>query len=374
MRVVLAGGGTAGHIFPTLSVARRLHSLLGDKNTDLMIVCGSRQLDVELYRDIEFDLFPINVRGLVGVSLWKLPGRLWGLTAATIAIWREVCRRPPDVIIASGGYISVPVLIAGWVRRIPRIIFSGDAQLGWATRALAPLADVATVAFPDPMTQLRWTRVEMTGYPLRSTFANTDPQAGRRQVGIKEDDALVLVVGGSQGAHAINTAVERALSQLLKHAVVVHVAGRSDVNWLTTTRKRLPWSLRERYHVHEFVGDGFANLMAAADLIVTRSGATSVAELGAVGTPAVIVPGTFGAGHQIATAEAVAAAGAAVVLREAEMEEGKLAPTVIGLLDNAGHLAQMRTAAAARGQPDAAGTVASIAIKLVDPDWEPAAA
>ncbi|MDE2992207.1 MAG: glycosyltransferase [Chloroflexota bacterium] len=374
MRFVLAGGGTAGHIFPTLAVARRLRELLGADTVDLTIVSGARELDRELYRGVEFDLFPIHVRGIVGVRLGELPARLWRLLISTVAVWRDLGNRPPDAIVLSGGYVSVPVMLAGWLRRIPRLIFSGDAQLGWATKALAPLATVATVAFPEAVSQLRGTRVELTGYPLRDAFAGPDRDAGRAAVGVGPGESLVLVVGGSQGAHAINAAIARDLTELLERAVIVHVTGPRDIEWIESARESLPGELRERYHVHAFIRYGFADLMAGADLIVTRSGATAVAELGAVGTPAVIAPGAFGAGHQIATANAVAETGAAVVLLEDALTRGTLGAAMLDLLADGSRLARMRQAAAARGRPQAADAVARLAIGLADPTWQAAPA
>ena len=374
MRFVLAGGGTAGHIFPTLAVARRLRELLGADTVDLTIVSGARELDRELYRGVDFDLFPIHVRGIVGVRLGELPARLWRLLISTVAVWRDLGNRPPDAIVLSGGYVSVPVMLAGWMRRIPRLIFSGDAQLGWATKALAPLATVATVAFPEAVSQLRGTRVELTGYPLRDAFAGPDRDAGRAAVGVGPGESLVLVVGGSQGAHAINAAIARDLTKLLERAVIVHVTGPRDIEWIESAREGLPVELRARYLVHAFIRDGFADLMAGADLIVTRSGATAVAELGAVGTPAVIAPGAFGAGHQIATANAVAETGAAVVLLEDALTRGTLGAAILDLLADGSRLARMRQAAAARGRPQAADAVARLAIRLADPTWQAAPA
>ena len=374
MRIVLAGGGTAGHIFPTLAVARRLRELLRADTVDLTIVTGARELDRELYRGVEFDLLPIHVRGIVGVRLGELPARLWRLLISTVAVWRDLGNRPPDAIVLSGGYVSVPVMLAGWLRGIPRLIFSGDAQLGWATKALAPLATVATVAFPEAASQLRGTRVELTGYPLRDAFAEPDRDAGRAAVGVGSGEALVLVVGGSQGAHAINAAIARDLTKLVERAVIVHVTGPRDIEWIESARESLPAELRERYHVHAFIRDGFADLMAGADLIVTRSGATAVAELGAVGTPAVIAPGAFGAGHQIATANAVAETGAAVVLLEDALTRGTLGKAILDLLADGSRLTRMRQAAAARGRPQAADAVARLAIKLADPTWQAAPA
>jgi len=374
MRFVLAGGGTAGHIFPTLAVARRLRELLGADAVDLTIVSGARELDRELYRGVDFDLFPIHVRGIVGVRFGQLPARLWRLLISTVAVWRDLGSRPPDAIVLSGGYVSVPVMLAGWLRRIPRLIFSGDAQLGWATKALAPLATVATVAFPEAVSQLRGTRVELTGYPLRDAFAGPDRDAGRAAVGVGPGESLVLVVGGSQGAHAINAAIARDLTKLLERAVIVHVTGPRDIEWIESAREGLPVELRARYHVYAFIRDGFADLMAGADLIVTRSGATAVAELGAVGTPAVIAPGAFGAGHQIATANAVAETGAAVVLLEDALTRGTLGAAMLDLLADGSRLARMRQAAAARGRPQAADAVARLAIGLADPTWQAAPA
>lgn len=374
MRIVLAGGGTAGHIFPTLAVARRLRELLGADAVDLTIVSGARELDRELYRGVEFDLLPIHVRGIVGVGFARLPARLWRLFISTVAVWRDLGQRPPDAIVLSGGYVSVPVMLAGWLRGIPRLIFSGDAQLGWATKALAPLATVATVAFPEAMSQLRGTRVELTGYPLRDAFGSPDRDAGRTAVGVASHEPLVLVVGGSQGAHAINAAIARDLTKLLEGAVIVHVTGPRDIEWIESARAGLPAELRARYHVHAFIRDGFADLMAGSDLIVTRSGATAVAELGAVGTPAVIAPGAFGAGHQIATANAVAETGAAVVMLEDELTRGTLGEAILGLLADTSRLTRMRQSAAARGRPHAADAVARLAIRLADPTWQAAPA
>ena len=117
---------------------------------------------------------------------------------------------------------------------------------------------------------------------------------------------LIVVMGGSQGAHAINEALRVDLKRLLEVAHVVHVSGQRDFQPLTVERDRLPAALRTRYHLHDFIHQGFADLLAAADIVVSRAGATSVAELSAVGTAAVLIPGAFGAGHQIATAEAMA--------------------------------------------------------------------
>lgn len=367
MRVVLSGGGTAGHIFPTLAVARRLCERLGADHADITIVCGSRELDRTLYRDSGFDRVEIKARGIVGVGVLRLPWRLWRLASSTVAVWRELGRRPPDVIVASGGYVSAPVLLAGRLRRIRAVLFSGDAQLGLATRVLAPLASVTTVAFKETASQVIGSRVEFTGYPLRAAFAAADGAAGRRVVGAGDDDFLVLVMGGSQGSHAINEAIRRDLARLVERAIVLHVGGRGSLPRLQSAREELPQERRARYQPRDFIDRGFANLIAGADLVVSRSGATSVAELSAVGTPAIIVPGRFGAGHQLRTAEALERDGAAVTISEDLLPSGRLAEAIVDLIDEPQRLDRMRQASRARGRPDAAGEIANLAIRLGEP-------
>ena len=363
MRLVLVGGGTAGHIFPTIAVARQLAVLAGPA-ADLTVVCGSRELDRLLYRDVDLEVLPLPARGVVGVAWWRLPWRVWLLIQSLLAVWRDFGRRRPDAVIASGGYVSVPVLLVSWLRRIPSLIFSGDATLGWATRVMAPLTSVATIAFEEARRQIWRTPVELAGYPVRDSFAAPDAAAGRATLGVPDEQPLIVVMGGSQGAHAINEALRADLPRLLAKACVVHVSGQRDYRRLTAERQRLPEQLRGRYRLHDFIESGFADLLAAADIVVSRAGATSVAELSAVGTPAVLIPGTFGAGHQVATAQAMAAAGAAVMLPESALASGRLGDALLELLDEPKRLRTIGAASRDRGRPDAAARIARIGLRL----------
>lgn len=363
MRLVLVGGGTAGHIFPTIAVAEQAAKMAGS-TVNLTAICGSRDLDRLLYRDIDLEVLPLSARGLVGVDWWRLPWRAWLLIQSLCSIWRDFSRRRPAAVIASGGYVSVPVLLVSWMRRIPSVIFSGDAALGWATRIMAPLSSVATIAFDEARTQIWRTPVERTGYPVRASFTAPDAASGRAELGVSRLEPLIVVMGGSQGAHVINMALRADLAHLLPKAHVVHISGQHDYRSLTADRDRLPASLRQRYHLHAFIEHGIADLLAAADVVVGRAGATSVAELSAVGTAAVLIPGTFGAGHQIATARAMAAAGAALILAEAELSSGGLVSALLDLLDDPERLRSIGAASLSRGQPDAAARIAAIGLRL----------
>ncbi len=367
MRLVLVGGGTAGHIFPTIAVARQL-TALSETAVELSAVCGSRDLDRLLYRDVDLDVVPLPARGIVGVDWWRLPWRAWLLIQSLLMVWRDFSRRRPDAVVASGGYVSAPVLLVSWLRRIPAVIFSGDAALGWATRVMAPLASVATIAFEEARGQIWRTPVELVGYPVRGTFSSPDAKAGRTAFGVSETDSLVVVMGGSQGSHAINEALRADLLRLLEKAQIVHVSGQRDYQTLAAARDQLPAPLRARYRLHDFIRSGFANLLAAADVVVSRAGATSVAEFSAVGTPAVLIPGQFGAGHQVATARAMATAGAAVVLSESDLKSGHLGLMLLDLLNDRSHLDSMSEATQSRGRPRAARQIARIALELARRD------
>ncbi len=362
MSFVLVGGGTAGHIFPTIAVARRLAELA--PQSAQLIVCGSRELDRLLYRDVGVDLLELPARGVIGAPWAQIPWRVWLLLRSFLRVWRAFGRLRPSAVIASGGYVSVPVLLVSWLRRVPSVIFSGDAALGWATRVMAPLTSTATISFDEARGQIWRAPVELTGYPIRASFRSPDPAAGRAALGLAADRPAVVVMGGSQGAHAINQALRADLPRLLARASVVHVSGRGDYRALTAERDRLPPELRAAYHVHDFIAEGFANLLAAADVVVSRAGATSVAELGAVGAAAVLIPGQFGAGHQVATAQAVAATGAAVTVRERELASGRLGDVLLEILDDPQRLRAMRAASRARGRPDAAAEVARLGLRL----------
>tara|TARA_B100000029_G_scaffold353994_1_gene346769 strand:+ start:1963 stop:3075 length:1113 start_codon:yes stop_codon:yes gene_type:complete len=363
MRYVLVGGGTAGHIFPTIAVAHQLVELAGP-SASLTAVCGVRKLDRMLYKNVDLDVFPIPARGIIDVAIWRIPWHLWLMLRSFVLVWQDFTKHKPSVVVASGGYVSVPVLLVCWLRRIPSIIFSGDAALGWATRLMAPLTTMATIAFDEARDQISGTPAQLTGYPIRPAFASPDPSAGRLLGNVRGNRPLVLVMGGSQGAHAINEALKIDLDQLLKRVHVVHVCGRQDYDGLKTVKAQLPDDQRASYEIHEFISDGFAHLLAAADIVISRAGATSVAELSAVGAASILIPGTFGKGHQVSTAAAITTTGAATMLLESELVPGKLTKTLFDLLDDPEKLHQMRQASRARGKPDAAGVLATLSLKL----------
>jgi UDP-N-acetylglucosamine--N-acetylmuramyl-(pentapeptide) pyrophosphoryl-undecaprenol N-acetylglucosamine transferase len=366
MRFVLVGGGTAGHIFPTIAVADRLVELAGP-SASLTAVCGVRKLDRLLYKNVKLEVFPIPARGIIDIAIWRIPWHMWLMLRSFVLVWRDFAQHKPSVVVASGGYVSVPVLLVCWLRRIPSIIFSGDAALGWATRLMAPLTTKATIAFDEARDQISGTPTQLTGYPIRPAFASPDPDAGRLLGNVRGHRPFVLVMGGSQGAHAINEALKLDLELLLARVHVVHISGRNDYDGLETVRVQLPDDQRHAYELHEFVSDGFANLLAAADIVISRAGATSVAELSAVGAASILIPGTFGKGHQVATATAIATAGAATMLLESQLVPGKLTKTLFDLLDHPEKLNHMRQASRARGKPDAADVLATLSLELAIP-------
>ena len=263
------------------------------------------------------------------------------------AALRIVDRFGPDVVLGMGGYVMAPAVAAARLRRIPYVLHEKDVRPGLATRYFAGAAAVVCTTLPGTEAQLRGVRVVLTGVPLREGFTQRTPDVPPRRL---------LVTGGSQGARRLNQAVWFALEGLCQRfEEVVHVAGLQGAD-------ELAQHARAGYRGLAFTDD-MAVLMARADLIVSRAGVGTIAEAAAVGLPMVLVPGTFGGGHQEENASAMVSAGAAVSIADKELDGASLLRTVDGL--DAERLRAMAKASAAAGRRDAAQRVLAVLREVV---------
>jgi UDP-N-acetylglucosamine--N-acetylmuramyl-(pentapeptide) pyrophosphoryl-undecaprenol N-acetylglucosamine transferase len=286
----------------------------------------------------------------------------------------------PDVVVLGGGYVCVPVAVAARALRIPVLTLCVDVVPGWAVRFTARLSTQVASAFPEAARLLP--QAHVTGYPLRDEFRRADRARGRARFGVPLGAPMVLAFGGSLGARAINVAVEGALEQLLPVAHVVHITGpvRSTQNAAGRTRAsqpiasatwapptaglrpasgRLPPTACDRYHRCEYLdAAAMADALAAADLAICRAGAATMAELPVAGTPAILVPGEFAA--QEGNARALAAHGAAHVIRNRDLTAERLAAETLALLADKARLETMAVACRALAHGDAAGRVAAM--------------
>lgn len=309
------------------------------------------------------DIYPADRLPLRGFARRFSPRNLWVLVLALLAVPRAMWilrRRHADAVVGGGGYLAGPVAVAARLMRRPVLLMEADSHLGLANRLAAPLAKRVTLAFP--LKGRRGGRYMVTGRPVSRAVMQATRISGRRAFGIEPDATVVLVAGGSQGARSMNLAAVEAFGDGPPFDLI-HVAGPGqvdDVRQALTNKNPGP-----RYRLEGYL-DNFPEALAAADLVVSRSGGT-VFEIAAVGRPAILVPYPHAtADHQTKNARWMAEAGGAVVLGDEECTGPRLRELVGALLADRDRLGMMADAAATLGRPEAADRVAEAALDLVD--------
>lgn len=279
----------------------------------------------------------------------------------------------PDVIFSTGGFVSVPTVVAGRFLGIPSLTHEQTASLGLATRINARFCDVVALSFPGPgrVSTRRGCQVIVTGNPIRSSVTRGDRKMLHALFDLPHDLPLLYVTGGAQGAHALNTVVAQSLPELLEHTSIIHQcgprSGNGDHARLMQLRNTLEPTMRVRYHPVERVHDELAHIYASASLIVGRSGAGTVAELAALGIPSVLVP-LPGAEEQLMNAHVLADAGAATIIPQDDLSAETLVHTVTCLVANPQRLQAMRAAALTVSPKDASARLCDALIALAAKD------
>jgi len=347
MRLLLAGGGTGGHLFPAVALAQRLLEL--DSDGQVLFVGTERGLEARLLPQLGLPLQTIDISGLVGKKFQdKLA--LAPKLAKSLAQSRGILKAfRPDVVVGVGGYASGPVLLAAQLMRVPTLIHEQNAWPGLTNRMLARWADRVCLSFPETDRAFHLGRTMLTGNPLRKGMDDCPP--------LPEGNPNLLVFGGSQGARAINDAMLEALPVLepLRESLsVVHQTGEADCERVRGAYDKAGW---REVEVVPFIHD-MAAAYARAHLVVSRSGATTIAELTACGRAGLLIPYPHAAGgHQAANAESLARNGAAMVLPQGELGGGRFAGLLRDLLEDRDLLESMARSASAMGRRGAADVI-----------------
>lgn len=361
LSVVLAGGGTAGHVEPAMAVADALTAL--DPQVRITALGTARGLETRLVpeRGYQLELItPVPLPRKPSGDLARLPPRVWRAVRETRAVLDTV---DADVIIGFGGYVALPAYLAargfGRRRRIPVVIHEANARAGLANRVGARTADRVLSAVPG--SGLR--RAEVVGVPVRAAITSLDRATLRAQArahfGFDPDARVLLVFGGSQGAVSLNRAVAGAAAGLAAAGVsVLHAHGPKNILELSTPGPGDPPYVAVPYL------DRMDLAYAAADMVICRSGAMTVAEVSAVGLPAIYVPLPIGNGEQRLNALPVVNAGGGMVVADAALTPELVTQQVAGLLTDPPRLAAMTAAAAQVGHRDAAQHVAQAALEI----------
>ncbi|GBD13252.1 UDP-N-acetylglucosamine--N-acetylmuramyl-(pentapeptide) pyrophosphoryl-undecaprenol N-acetylglucosamine transferase [bacterium HR24] len=366
MRLVLCGGGTGGHIYPALSVLEALTQELGlDNDLDVLYLGQAGALEDELVSRAGIPFQTIPSGPVRGRRPWELPGSLMRISVGTWKARRALSRFRAQAVLATGGYASVPIAIGAWTKRVPLVVFLPDVLPGWAVRFMARLAQRVAVSAPVTPARVLDGKVRVTGYPVRRAFWLAEKVEGRKRIGLDLEEKVLLVSGASQGARSINEAVAGSLRGLLELCQVVHICGQRDYPWLREVRASLNGGLRERYFLFPYLHEELPWAMAAADLAVTRAGASVLGELPAVGLPAVLVPYPHAGGHQRHNARYLEEMGAAVVVEDGQLRE-VLLPLVGELLSDERRRQEMATAARRLARPDAACNIARLLLEVAE--------
>ena len=313
MKIVFTGGGSAGHVLPAVPIMRALRR----RGAELFYI-GGGGADQDYLSGEELTYFGIASGKLRRYFSWRNFADLFSVLRGVWQSHRLLGRIAPDAIFSKGGFVSFPVVLAGWLRGIPVVAHESDFSPGLANRLATPFLSALCTSFP--MRRPKRLRGDLihSGSPVRPELLQGNAQRGRALAGAPDGVPLVLVTGGSLGAEALNAAVRAAAPSLVKHCCLAHVCGPGKTSALT-----LP-----RYRQFEFVGADWGDLLAAAELVVSRAGANALFELLALGKPNILVPLPRSAsrGDQIENAAYAEQAGYSHVIDEASL-------SAVGLMD-----------------------------------------
>jgi len=367
MQVIIAAGGTGGHLYPGVAIAREFERQL--EAVQIAFVGTKRGLETKVMPREGYELVTIEARGIMGKGLI---GGIWGLASTPVGLAQclALCRaRRPDLVIGIGGYTSPPLIAAAFLLGIKRAIVEPNAYPGMANRVLSPLAHIVFTSFAEALPFFELGKARVVGTPIRRAFLGEVPftEVARPDV----HGPLLLVLGGSQGARSINRAITGAFPALAQSQAglrVIHQTGERDCEEVTAAYRAALQKLGPSVAAPEvapFLFD-MPRAMKQADLIVSRAGATTVAEITACGKPAILIPFPHAIhGHQERNARVLEQAGAAQVILDQSLNGEMLAQVVSAILDNRPRRAEMGRHSQSLGQPEAAERIVDACRELV---------
>jgi UDP-N-acetylglucosamine--N-acetylmuramyl-(pentapeptide) pyrophosphoryl-undecaprenol N-acetylglucosamine transferase len=358
LSVVIAGGGTGGHLYPGLAVARELLARRGDAHVTFVGTPAGLEARVIPREGLELDL--IRSAGLKGKSLQSIGRGVGLLPLSALDAWRVLSRRRPNAVIGVGGYSSGPVVLLAALRGVPTLLMEQNAVPGLTNRLLARVVNAAAVTYPESLGYFAG-RGFVSGNPVRRQFFES--RRANDQTETPAGAVRVLVFGGSQGAHAINMAMVEAAPRLAAatpRLAVTHQTGERDVDMVRAGYRSAGFEARVEPFLFEMDRE-----MTAADIVVSRAGATTLAELMAVGRASILVPlPTATDDHQRKNAEALLAKGAARMIEQASLTGERLALEIEELAADVTSRGQIERSVRALARPDAARAIVEKVIAI----------
>ncbi|MBC8099421.1 MAG: undecaprenyldiphospho-muramoylpentapeptide beta-N-acetylglucosaminyltransferase [Armatimonadetes bacterium] len=355
-RLLITAGGTGGHIYPALAVAEALLARHPDVTLAFVGSVDGFERPLIAKGGVTFASYDEVQSGpLHGIAPLQALVSVGKLALGTLQALGILRRRRPQVILATGGWCSFPIALAAWVLRIPLVIYLPDIEPGLTIKALRPFAAKVCVTAAESAPYFRAGQMVVTGYPLRQQMLNATRAAGIAHFTLDPARKTLLVFGGSRGARSLNTAVYDQLPALLQTAQVLHVTG--DLDW----ERAAAIQATPGYHPYAYLHDAMGLAFAAADVVVCRSGASTLGELPYFGLASILVPYPYAWRYQKVNADYLTERGAALTLAD-ELLADALLPKIQLLLDDPARLAQMQTQARVLARPDAAWQIAQTLI------------
>lgn len=383
IKIVLAGGGTGGHIYPALGIAKALQRI--DGNIEIAFIGGHDRLEASLVPEHGFEFIPISVAGFPRRITWRWFPVVFKVCQGFLQSLNYLKKLKPDVVIGTGGYVSGPVLYAASVLGISTAIQEQNVTPGLTNRILARRADAAYLALPQDAPMFPKSIVEVTGNPIRpeiTSFPRKDETFQKYQ--LFTTHKTIFVMGGSQGAHAVNDAMVKACPHIAQSILsgnsltvcneekkeesnssiklqIVHQTGKSDYEIVRECYEEN----NIKHHVQPFYTH-VEEIYSIADLMICRAGGMTVSEVTACGIPAIFIPLPAAIGNnQVQNAETVANAGAAIILKQENLTPDRLVNQIVRLLTKNEIYEQMKTNSRNMGKPYASATIANSIYELV---------
>lgn len=365
LKILIASGGSGGHIFPAAALARTLKER--NRGVEIRFVGSSRALDRRIFEKEGFSFDLLSANKLSYKVSWRSAAFFLKLFFDLAKSFFIMFSYRPNAVIGFGGYVSAPVICAAYICGIPRLVHEQNVVPGRANRFLFKMADKVAVSF-DETRRLMGPDIEkkatLTGNPIRREIFKDDRDLGINRLGLKKEKFTILVIGGSQGAHFLNEAFIACLSKietdLLSSIQVIHITGIQDYEGAFEKYKALA-GLESR--VYSFI-DRIEEAYSASDLIVSRSGASALFEIAFFGRPMILVPYPFAMSHQSENAKAFSSRGAAIEITESALSGDVFKETLSGLLRDKGRLKGLADAARRLSMPEASDNLARLVLEL----------
>ncbi|MBI4975016.1 MAG: undecaprenyldiphospho-muramoylpentapeptide beta-N-acetylglucosaminyltransferase [Candidatus Omnitrophica bacterium] len=345
MRILIAAGGSGGHIFPAIALATRLSEGGGDV-MDIKFIGSNKALDRRIFEKegVKFSLLSMN----------RLPYRItFGLVIFFIKLVFDILKSffivlsyRPDVVVGFGGYVSVPVIFSSYILGLPVVVHEQNVVPGRANRLLFKMADMIAISFKETVKYIGSDKrkVLFTGNPIRPVALKDTKEEARLRLGLDKAKFTILVIGGSQGAHALNETFIKALhginEKTKEFLQVIHITGTKDYEWALKKYEALGLG----YRVHSFI-DRIEEAYSASDLIVTRSGASAIFEIAFFGRPMILVPYPFAMSHQLENARVFSQNGAAIEIDESDLSAASFKDNILNLVNDTARLNKMAESA-----------------------------